>query len=133
MILVVIATAGFVFARLTAPAEVKQVVVEKERDPNAPIDVIRAKVYVTLSGGAKTVGLFANAGFYRFGESEKGVYSGDLKIAKDNPVLEVKVDWLEEGKTRHFAKVVVEAEGQETFTHVFDAEGDIYDFVELPF
>jgi hypothetical protein len=37
------------------------------------------------------------------------------------------------GVARTFAKLVVEAEGKETFTHVFDADGDIDDFVELPF
>jgi hypothetical protein len=35
--------------------------------------------------------------------------------------------------TRFFAKLIVEAEGEETFVHVFDAKGDIDDFVELPF
>ncbi len=128
----VIVASGFLFVHLTAAPEVKLADAVPVKDPNAPIDVIRAKFYVTLSR-AGSVTLFANAGYYKLA-SEKGTTVSDyLKIAKDNPVLEIKVDWLEESGFPGFAKVVVEAPGRETFTHVFEAPGDIDDFVELPF
>jgi hypothetical protein len=134
LILAALVVSGFFFLKLTAAPEIKVLEEGVKRQTNQPIEVIVARVHVTLSGVAKTVDLFANAGYYRFGQSEVGSYTADdLKIAKDNPVLQFKVDWAEDSPIRRFAKVVVEADGQETFTHVFDADGDIDDFVELPF
>lgn len=134
LILALLVASGFLFVRLTAAPETKVPEEAAERQPNQPIDVIHARVHVTLSGVAKTVDLFANAGHHRFGESERGSYTADgFKIAEDNPVLEFKVNWADDSQARRFAKVVVEADGKETFTHVFDSSGDIDDFVELPF
>lgn len=130
----VIAASGFIFKGLTATREAVVADEGVKRQANKPIEVVHVRVYITLSGAAKTVDLFANAGYYRFGQSEAGSYTADdFKIAKDNPVLQFKVDWAEDSPTRRFAKVVIEAPGEETFTHVFDSQGDIDDFVELPF
>ena len=133
LILVAIAASGFLFVRLTAAP--KLVVAEHvtELKPNQPIDVIEGRIHVTLSGAARAVDLFANAGYHRFASTGLGTHLAEMKIARDNPVLEIRIDWLEETTANRFAKVVVEAPGFETFTHVFDAEGDIDDFVELPF
>jgi hypothetical protein len=134
LILAVLVASGILFVRLTATPEIEVPQEGVKRQPNQPIEVVNARVYVTLSGVAKTLDLFANAGYYRFGQSETASYSGDdLKIAKDNPVLQIKVDWAEDSTARRFAKVVIEADGKKTFTHVFDSPGDIDDFVELPF
>lgn len=51
-----------------------------------------------------------------------------------NPHISLVVRWktaATPGEHR-FAKLTLEAPGQETFTHVFDADGDIDDFLELP-
>ena len=68
--------------------------------------------------------------------SADGKLSGTAYIDPENPVVFLKVSSLakaaDDGQ-RIFAKLVVEAEGEATFTHVFDADGDIDDFVELPF
>ncbi len=129
-----IAVSGFLFKGLTATPEAVVQGEGAKREPNQHIDVIPVRVFITLSGVARTVDLFSNAGPYRFGQSEAGSYTADdFKIAKDNPVLEFKVDWMDESPIRRFAKVVVEAPGEKTFTHVFDSTGDIDDFVELPF
>ena len=133
LILVVIAASGFLFVRLTAAPKLEVVEHVPELKPNQPIEVIEGRIYVTLSGAARTVDLFANAGYYRFASTGLGTHLAEMKIAKGNPVLEIRIDWLEETTANRFAKVVVEAPGFETFTHVFDAEGDIDDFVELPF
>lgn len=64
-----------------------------------------------------------------------GTISGTLEINPDNPSLGLTVRWKNPpvaGEHR-FAKLTLEAPGQPTFTHVFDADGDIDDFLELPF
>lgn len=61
--------------------------------------------------------------------------SGILEIDPKNPRVALVVHWQNPtlvGEHR-FAKLTLEAPGQETLTHVFDAAGDIDDFIELPF
>ncbi|MEO8617386.1 MAG: hypothetical protein ABI600_19800 [Luteolibacter sp.] len=60
--------------------------------------------------------------------------NGKLEMDSQNPHLSLVVRWknpLTAGEHR-FAKLTLEAPGQETFVHVFDAAGDIDDFLELP-
>jgi len=60
--------------------------------------------------------------------------SGSLELDPANPHLGLVVRWKNPplpGEHR-FAKLTLETPGQETFTHVFDATGDIDDFLELP-
>jgi len=59
---------------------------------------------------------------------------GKLELDPQNPHLSLVVRWKDaaaDGEHR-FAKLTLEAPGQDTFTHVFDADGDIDDFLELP-
>ncbi len=61
--------------------------------------------------------------------------AGMLELDPNNPRIGLLVRWkiaAAAGEHR-FAKLTLEAPGQETFTHVFDAAGDIDDFLELPF
>jgi hypothetical protein len=61
--------------------------------------------------------------------------SGTVLLDPGNPRISLKVRWKHPpaaGEHR-FAKLTLEAEAQETFTHVFDAAGDIDDLIELPF
>lgn len=134
LILVVLVASGFLIVALTRNETVGVAERPLERRANQSYEIIEAKVYVTLSGGANRVMLSANAGHLEFGESLKARrYSSEMKIAKENPVMDVKVVWREKSAAPRFAKLVVEADGEKTFTHVFDSEGDIDDFVELPF
>ena len=67
--------------------------------------------------------------------AEQSTISGTLELDPNNPRLGLVVRWKNPcapGEHR-FAKLTLEAPGQETFTHVFDAAGDIDDFLELPF
>jgi hypothetical protein len=60
--------------------------------------------------------------------------SGKLQLDAANPHLSLIVRWKNPpvaGEHR-FAKLTLEAPGQPTFTHVFDAHGDIDEFLELP-
>ncbi len=61
--------------------------------------------------------------------------SGTLELDPNNPRLGLVVRWKKPAAAdeHRFAKLTLEAPGQETFTHVFDAAGDIDDFLELPF
>lgn len=94
--------------------------------------MIPAKVRLTLSCMAGYVEVSAGEERMRGALDDNGSFLGELNIDPENPVVFVKVSCIPQ-VGRNFAKLVVDAEGQETFTHVFDAEGDIDDFVELPF
>lgn len=61
--------------------------------------------------------------------------SGTLEIDPKNPHVALVVRWKNPAAAgeHRFAKLTLEAPGQDTFTHVFDADGDIDDFLELPF
>ena len=67
--------------------------------------------------------------------AEQSTVSGTLELDPNNPHLGLVVRWknLSAPGEHRFAKLTLEAPGQETFTHVFDAAGDIDDFLELPF
>lgn len=60
--------------------------------------------------------------------------SGSLKLDLANPQLGLVVRWENPPMPaeHRFAKLTLEIPGQETFNHVFDAQGDIDDFIELP-
>ena len=67
--------------------------------------------------------------------TEQSTVSGMLQLDPNNPRLGLVVRWKNPSAPgeHRFAKLTLEAPGQETFTHVFDAVGDIDDFLELPF
>ena len=60
--------------------------------------------------------------------------SGTLEIDVRNPRVGLLVRWKNPAAPgeHRFAKLTLEAPGQETLTHVFDANGDIDDLLELP-
>ncbi len=133
MILVVIAASGFLFVRLTAAPKVEVGYTPVEDAATDAGNGMVAKVYLTLSGTADKVAVEGASGAVTLSETATGTFSGEVEIAGDSPVVSVMVVWLEEGAAHRFAKLVVEAPGEETFTRVFDAPGNIDDFVELPF
>ena len=136
LVLLALVASGIGFARLTDTGSE----VPKIRDKpgfEAVTDTVKpaleAKVFVTLSGSATSVKIDGYRGPVDLGEPIDGIYSGTVSIDPDSKILLLTVKWAEEVKGRCFAKLVVEAKHRETFTHVFDAPGDIDDFVELPF
>ncbi len=67
--------------------------------------------------------------------ADSAALSGTLELDPKNPHVALIVRWktpVAPGEHR-FAKLTLEAPGQDTFTHVFDAGGDIDEFLELPF
>jgi hypothetical protein len=125
---------GIGFARLThkgttVPAgSVEEVTAKSEKIP--------AKVYLTLSHLSGFHALTVGEQSVPLSRGATGELVGTTLIDLNHPVAFLKVSCLAKAPNdgqRIFAKLVIEAEGQETFTHVFDADGDIDDFVELPF
>lgn len=124
---------GIGFARLTqrSPTVLPPAVESHEESEGIP-----AKVYLTFSRFTESQDLKIGGMNVELTRDGKGDYVGRVSIDPQNPVVFLKVSCLplpDQPASRFFAKLVVEAEGEETFTHVFDAEGDIDDFVELPF
>jgi hypothetical protein len=67
--------------------------------------------------------------------ADSATISGTLELDPKNPRVGLVVRWKNAAAPgeHRFAKLTLEAPGQDTFTHVFDAGGDIDDFLELPF
>lgn len=129
----VVAASGFLFVRLTAAPKVEVRDVPVEDVVSSDGDAITAKVYLTLSGKPIIVTMQGSEEWMVLEETASGTFFGEIAIERKAALLSVKVDWLEKGESHRFAKLVVEAPGKKTFTRVFDAPGDIDDFVELPF
>ena len=66
--------------------------------------------------------------------ADSATISGTLELDPRNPHVGLVVRWKNAAAPgeHRFAKLTLEAPGQATFTHVFDAGGDIDDFLELP-
>lgn len=136
LVLLALVASGIGFARLTdRRAEVAKILdnPRSEAFSKTMKPAIEAKVFLTLSGPATSVKIDGYRGAVDLGDAGDGIYSGTVSLDPDSKILLVNVKWAEEAKGRCFAKLVVEAKYKETFTHVFDAPGDIDDFVELPF
>lgn len=60
--------------------------------------------------------------------------TGRLTLDAENPHLALSIHWKNTvtADEHRFAKLTLELPGQDTFLHVFDAAGDIDDFLELP-
>ncbi len=65
---------------------------------------------------------------------DKSPFNGELRMDPQNPHLSLVVRWKNSLTVdeHRFAKLTLEVPGQETFVHVFDAAGDIDEFLELP-
>lgn len=65
---------------------------------------------------------------------DSSIISGLLELDPQNPHVGLIIKWKQAALPgeHHFAKLTLEAPGQPTFTHIFDAPGDIDDFLELP-
>ncbi|MCX8496421.1 MAG: hypothetical protein ORN51_09595 [Akkermansiaceae bacterium] len=60
--------------------------------------------------------------------------SGKLLMDPKNPRIAISIHWRNATvpDEHRFAKITFDVPKQETFVHVFDAVGDIDDFIELP-
>ncbi len=135
LVLLAILASGLVFSYLTAD-QVSQLVARGDTTEPKSKQLIRARYILTLSERAAFVEI-ESAGEVSSTNlsSESGIepLTGDIKIDLDKPVVFLKVNWYELGDRRGFAKLVIEAAGQETVTQVFDATGNLDEFIELSF
>lgn len=136
LILAALVVSGIGFARLTQKGATVSGEPGVEVSQHTESDRIPAKVHLTLAHLSGFYDLTVGEERVPLSRGGKGELVGTVSIDPDNPVVFLKVSCLAKTPNdgqRFFAKLVVEAEGEETFTHVFDADGDIDDFVELPF
>ena len=85
-----------------------------------------------LSAPAAEIKIDAGSGFQTF-PTEGSPIIGTLELDAKNPQLSLTVKWQNPpnpGEHR-FARLTLDPPGQPTFQHVFDAAGDIDDFIEL--
>lgn len=135
LILLAILASGLVFSHLTAEPKSKPAVGGGTTEPKTKIQ-IRARYILTLSERAAFVEVKSAGETSSWNlSSESGIepLTGDIIIDTDKPVIYLKVNWYELGDRRGFAKLVIEATGQETVTQVFDAMGNLDEFLELTF
>lgn len=134
LVLVAMIASGIGFARLVSgKGGDEKVAVESVENVR---EGIPAKVRLVFSGITGFWELKSGDVVVELKRNSDGVVVGETVIDPENPVMFLKVSCIPppvDGTVRFFAKLVVEAEGEETFIHVFDAPGDIDDFVELPF
>ena len=88
--------------------------------------------HLVLSAPAAAVEL--DAGKRILPAVEAAPVSGTLEMDAANPQVALVVRWKNPAVAgeHRFAKLTLEPPGQATITHVFDADGDIDDFLELP-
>ncbi len=135
LVLLAILVSGLVFSHLTSEQKPKSVAGGETKELKSK-QLIRAHYIVTLSERAAYVEVKSAGEPSSWNlSSESGIepLTGDIIIDLDKPVVFLKVNWYELGERRGFAKLVIEAAGQETVTQVFDAEGNLDEFLELSF
>lgn len=130
LVILAILVSGFVFSQLTS----KQVVAVPAQLNVAPVEIlISARFHLTLSESAASASIQSGDTVLTQNAVQGGLITGEISIDPKSPVVYLKVDWADLGGRHGFAKLVIEAEGQNTVTQVFDAKGNIDDFLELSF
>lgn len=135
LVLLAILASGLVFSHLTAEQKARPEMGGETTEPKTKKH-IRAHYILTLSERAAFVEVKSAGEPSSWNlSSESGIepLTGDIVIDTDKPVVYLKVNWYELGERRGFAKLVIEAAGQKTVTQVFDAEGNLDEFIELTF
>lgn len=132
-VLIALIGAGFGFVRLTAarPETTAMLPVEKS---SAPTIQAATNFRLLLSAAAREVRISTGEGEELVFPDVSGPLSGKLVMDAGNPVVFLEVRWLDalEPGAHRFAKLTLESPGRPTFTHVFDASGDIDEILELP-
>ena len=97
---------------------------------------IPARIRVSLSVGASSLSLMVGENAVELVRNSQGVYAGTTALETQGAVVYLKVSpeaTAMEAGNPVFAKLVIEPEQHATITHVFDAAGEIDDFLEITF
>ena len=125
-----LAATGIGLMRVTAARPTENQPLPAKVPENKPLSAVPFRLQ--LSSAAEVVEI--DTGRVIRPPVDASLISGTLELDPGNPRVSLIVRWKNgAGVGEHrFAKLTLEAPGQPTFTHVFDADGDIDDFHELP-
>lgn len=136
LILAALVVSGVGFARLTQKETVEPMVQPTDNSGESAAALRKARIHITYSSLPTGMTLLAGERSLKFAPDSNGGYVADADLAANERVIFLQVGWpsVQPGQLgQNFVKLVIEAEGEKTFTHVFDSPGNIDDFVELPF
>jgi hypothetical protein len=136
LILALLVVSGIIFERLTQRSSRLSDDKGKELVVHSDKSLLPAKIYLSLSQPVGFLEMKIGDSKVELARAEQWNFVGNCFLDPSRLHVELKTlpgDPKKSGAARMFAKLVVEANGKKTFTHVFDAEGDINDFAELPF
>ena len=126
-----LAATGIGLLRVTAARSTSDQAIKAPVDEREALSVV--PFYLVLSAPAATVEI--DTGHLLRPPADRSPISGMLELDPNNPRIGLVIRWKNPAAAgeHRFAKLTLEAPGQETLTHVFDAAGDIDDFLELHF
>jgi len=132
LLTIALVIAGIGLVRLTA---------ERTHDTQLPLPPVQVSVetmagrfHLLLSAPAEAVVVSTGRDEWTAPAAEVAAPGGVLEFDRRNPQVSLIVRWAgvpETGEHR-FAKLTLELPGRPTIVHVFDSQGDIDEFVELP-
>jgi hypothetical protein len=128
-VLVALLLTGIGLARLTTVAAPQVSATPPPSEKAEPAKSSSATFELLLSGTAKRVVLEAGGAPITF-ENTAGPLTGKLALSSDMPTIFLQVEWADAVAGHRFAKLRLEAPGQETREHVFSAPDNIDDLWE---
>ena len=131
LLVIALAVTGLGLLRVTAARDPGNPPVPAEAAASQALPAVAFRL--VLSAPAEAVEI--NTGRVVRPPLDTPLLSGSLELNPKNPHVALVVRWKTPAAAgeHRFAKLTLEIPGQDTFTHVFDADGDIDDFLELPF
>jgi hypothetical protein len=125
--------AGFGLNHLIAAKPTTTPVSPKDSAPPGPTSSLNIPFELRLSASADSITLEGADGPQTIDPTRSPI-TGRIALDPANPTIALAIRWKSApapGEYR-FAKLVLMPPGRETSTHIFDATGDIDDFIELP-
>ncbi len=125
--------AGFGLNHLIAAKPTTTPIPPKDSGASTPTSSLITPFELRLSASADSITLEGADGPQTIDPSRSPI-TGRIALDPGNPTIALAIRWKSApapGDYR-FAKLILMPPGRETSTHIFDATGDIDDFIELP-
>ena len=124
---------GMGLMRVTSPAGKDSLPARIAPAAKLPSPVKKTPFHLQLSAPARLVEI--DTGHMIRPPADTSMISGMLELDSENPRVALVIRWKNTAAPgeHRFAKLTLEAPGEETLTHVFDSDGDIEDLLELTF